>query len=257
MTKVNDKSKLTKSEKITINRHPERSRFTIISNDIIQNRNLSLQAKGLLLTILSLPDDWKLYKTTIHRLSSSGKAAAATAWAELVKNGYIVSERIKEGNLVVGWSHTVFEKPVFEESAVFPVFGDTNSRISENRSLLNTNNTNTKNTIIPTSEIQQSEAVPEHYDLHMYINELRKEYNHELLKFTTSRSQLYARLFKMKYKSEELKLIARYRFHQLSGDDYRQYQVPETVFRFKNLQGWLDEAKAWEGSRPSRLYQIG
>ena len=41
--------------KITINK---KSNYTTIDNNIFRNKNLSLKARGLLTTMLSLPDEW-------------------------------------------------------------------------------------------------------------------------------------------------------------------------------------------------------
>ncbi|HRJ28565.1 MAG TPA: helix-turn-helix domain-containing protein [Cyclobacteriaceae bacterium] len=93
--------------------------------------------------------------------------------------------------------------------------------------------------------------------LHDYFNELRKDYGHETLSLTESRITLYKKLLSLEFSFEDLQLIARYRFNQLSGDNYRQYQVPEKVFREKDLQSYFDEAKAWENPNiMSRLYTI-
>ena len=41
----------------------------MIDNAIFQNKNLSLQAKGLLCLMLSLPDDWDFSKNGLISLS--------------------------------------------------------------------------------------------------------------------------------------------------------------------------------------------
>ena len=39
--------------------------FTTISNDALKDKDLSFKAKGLLVYMWSLPNDWEFYKITI------------------------------------------------------------------------------------------------------------------------------------------------------------------------------------------------
>lgn len=64
--------------------------FTQISNDFLRDKNLSLKAKGLLCTILSLPDQWVVKKTTLHQFSSDGRDATIAAFNELIDNRYAI-----------------------------------------------------------------------------------------------------------------------------------------------------------------------
>lgn len=67
--------------------------FTQIPNETAQSKRLSLRAKGLLLLILSYPDDWVLYKSYLYKSCCEGRATIDTAFKELLKNGYIVKRQ--------------------------------------------------------------------------------------------------------------------------------------------------------------------
>lgn len=60
-----------------------------MSNHSAQNDNLSLQAKGLLMVLMSNQDTWKPYIDEISKRSKNGRDAHRTAYEELKKAGYI------------------------------------------------------------------------------------------------------------------------------------------------------------------------
>ncbi len=96
--------------------------FTVVTNLIAKNPNLSLKAKGLFLTISSLPDDWIIHKTQLQDFSTDGKEAVRSAFDELVKAGFIVSKRyVDEHKKFVGWNHVLYDTPQIEQPiAGFP-----------------------------------------------------------------------------------------------------------------------------------------
>lgn len=65
------------------------SNFTQIHNNFLRNPKVSWKAKGLLCTIMSLPDEWTVKKTTLHQFSSDGRDATIRAFNELIANGYV------------------------------------------------------------------------------------------------------------------------------------------------------------------------
>lgn len=68
--------------------------FTIITNDICQREDLSYEAKGVLLELLSRPDDWVVYKAQLERYHT-GKTKLTRIFKELQDLGYmkIVTKR--------------------------------------------------------------------------------------------------------------------------------------------------------------------
>lgn len=98
--------------------------FTIIRNDILTNKNISLKAKGLLCLLLSLPSDWVIYKTQLNDFSLDGRDATTNAFNELVEEGYILSvERINEKGQKMGFDYIVYDEITS---------GDTENPITEN-----------------------------------------------------------------------------------------------------------------------------
>lgn len=63
--------------------------FTIMSNHHLQNKNLSLKAKGLLSYMLSLPSDWDYSLTGLVANSKEKITSLKSALKELKQNGYL------------------------------------------------------------------------------------------------------------------------------------------------------------------------
>ena len=84
--------------------------FTIVANEIFQRSDVSARAKGIYAYIMTLPDDWKIYKSEIYKHFSEGITAIDTAFKELEELGYITKERHKgEGGKFSGWDYTIKE----------------------------------------------------------------------------------------------------------------------------------------------------
>lgn len=95
-----------------------KSRYTPISNDILQSKILNPEQKSILVHLLSLPEDWVVYKTEIWKDMNIGRDRFNKAWTELVKLGYIVSVKMIDtsSNLIKGFNHIVYEEPVVGDS---------------------------------------------------------------------------------------------------------------------------------------------
>ena len=72
----------------------KRKNYTIMSNHHLQNKNLSLKAKGLLSYMLSLPEDWDYSLAGLEANCKESKTALTTALNELKANGYVKIEKM-------------------------------------------------------------------------------------------------------------------------------------------------------------------
>jgi hypothetical protein len=69
--------------------------YATLPNDLLQDATISWQARGLLVFLLSLPSDWIINKTYLHKFSEkNGRDATITAFEELVEAGYIKKDPI-------------------------------------------------------------------------------------------------------------------------------------------------------------------
>ena len=85
--------------------------FTTVPNSIFKDKNLSLRAKGLLCFLLSLPADWVVHKTNLHKDQKEGRDAVSKAFDELVLGRYIFVETIRSSGQFAGYNYLVYPEP--------------------------------------------------------------------------------------------------------------------------------------------------
>ena len=97
------------------------SGYTVMSNNHLRNRNLSLKAKGLLSQLLSLPEDWDYTLQGLARINRESIDAIRQAIRELEQAGYIQRsrERDEKGRLR-GADYVIFELPQPVPASVSP-----------------------------------------------------------------------------------------------------------------------------------------
>jgi len=88
------------------------SNYTTMSNYHLQDKSLSLKAKGLLSQILSLPDCWDYSVTGLVKICKEGKDCIVAVLQELERAGYIerCQQRTADGRLA-GMEYIIYEKP--------------------------------------------------------------------------------------------------------------------------------------------------
>lgn len=95
------------SGKIKIKNFPDDVPFEKIPRELLQscdtnsvhNKNMSLQAIGLLCNIRSYADTWDLHKTELYKRYAKNKEfSVRSAWDELVENNYIIQLKVREGS---------------------------------------------------------------------------------------------------------------------------------------------------------------
>lgn len=86
--------------------------FAQIPNAMLQDPSLSAKAKGLLAFLLSLPEDWVIYKSNLGNFFSDGYDSLISGWKELEAAGYVLSVRMIDANgMFKGWNHVVYYEP--------------------------------------------------------------------------------------------------------------------------------------------------
>lgn len=130
---------------MSVYRRHKKTDYSVIDNCVFKDKELTLKAKGLLSTILSLPDDWKYSIEGLASLCADGTTSVTSALNELISKGYIVRTRSNdESGRFNGYIYDIYEKPQ-KPCLENPITADT---ITENPTQLNTNisNTNIVNT---------------------------------------------------------------------------------------------------------------
>ncbi len=132
----------------------KKDKFTQIDNNLIRNQNLSLKAKGLLIYMLSLPDDWDYSISGLSATCKEGKSSIRSAIDELITQRYITRSLARGKNgLLDGYEYVAYETP--QPSCDYPTTDNrspdhpsSDDPASENRTqqikdLTNKDNTNT------------------------------------------------------------------------------------------------------------------
>lgn len=96
------------------------SGYTVLSNTHINDRRLTLKAKGLMTLMLSLPEGWDFSVKGLCVLSNDGKSATSSALAELEACRYLVREQNRDGGKFAGYDYTLYEEPQEAETADSP-----------------------------------------------------------------------------------------------------------------------------------------
>lgn len=98
--------------KMKIKRKVKSDNFTILDNLILRRHDMTARSKGVFAHILSLPDNWIVYKKELFRHHKEGYDALNTAFNELKDLGYInhYSVRDKKGR-IKRWDCDIFEDP--------------------------------------------------------------------------------------------------------------------------------------------------
>jgi len=86
--------------------------YVMINKGFIQNPSLTMQAKGLLAYLLSLPNDWEVRRKELPRHFKNGIRSISNVINELISAGYIKRNQARKGNNCFGEvKYDVFEDP--------------------------------------------------------------------------------------------------------------------------------------------------
>ena len=98
---------------MNIKRIQKSKNYSIISNEILKRKDLSLKAKGLMSLILSFPDSWELSVNGLVAIVKESKNTIYSILKELNGFGYVERNRVtdKTGK-VVKWELLVYENPL-------------------------------------------------------------------------------------------------------------------------------------------------
>lgn len=83
----------------------KQSNYTTISNSFLRNNELSLKAKAVLATIMSLPDDWDFSIKGLVSIVKEGDTAIRSAINELMAAEYCKVEIIRDGTKFSKWTY--------------------------------------------------------------------------------------------------------------------------------------------------------
>lgn len=109
------------------------NKFTVISNNEVQDKRLSWKARGIFSYLWSMPDNWDFYETEVAKHAPDGRNSLRTGLKELIKYGYLRRERVRVNGHLGGtaWFLTDSPKPKAEDKTL----------MSENQTPMSENHT--------------------------------------------------------------------------------------------------------------------
>lgn len=204
------------------------NRFTTVDNGFIRDSSLSLKAKGLMLTFLSLPDDWEFTERWLRTQCSDGETSVSSAINELIEAGYLTRERERKTDGTMGsMIYTIFETPRSQE----PI---RENPVRETAPQLNTNNT-LNNTV---SNIPNTESTK-----YIYSSDSEK---HDIERIVSFLNRSTHQRYSPKSQSTISHIRARFR-EGFTPDDFRRVIDAMT-------DAWIDDPKMRVYLRPSTLF---
>ena len=86
-----------------------KTNFTIVSNSLIENPNLTLEERLFLIFVSSRIDGFVFYKCNLSKLLGIKEGSLDRIWKSLTSKGHIKSERkrSKQNGSFSGWQHTI------------------------------------------------------------------------------------------------------------------------------------------------------
>lgn len=178
-------------------RKANKKNFTVIDSDIIRDDNLSLKDLGLLVRLLSLPDNWEFSENGLMTIFKKDKQGSIRTGLKNLENlGYLKRTKVRDSNgKFIGCDWIINEQPYLENSSMdiapclenpsmeFPSMENPNSdkpkmenpRL-ENQPQYNINKPNTNQPNIKESNINQ-------HSINLSINheQIRQSINYDIL----------------------------------------------------------------------------
>ncbi|MBT6321856.1 MAG: hypothetical protein HOJ31_06690 [Anaerolineae bacterium] len=148
--------------------HDKENPYVIVNKTFVENPLLSWKAKGLLLYLLSRPDNWTVQIGDLVKRSTDGQHAVKSILKELIDAGHIVKvgqTRDKQARFLRNEYH-VYEKPCVKTRDGKPV--------TDNHTLSNKDLSNKESSNISDNPLFSKEANAKVQETENMINEVEK-----------------------------------------------------------------------------------
>lgn len=89
--------------------------YTVLSNEPLRKKGMSLKAKGMLCVMLSLPDDWNYSISGLKSICCEGSKAIRSTLKELEEFGYLCREKVHGEDGKISYIYHIYETSRNEE----------------------------------------------------------------------------------------------------------------------------------------------
>ena len=174
-----------------------------MSNFHLRDPNLSNKARGLLSTMLSLPEDWDYTTRGLAKICKDGVDGITAQLKELEQYGYLIRHRIRDSNgRIVDMEYVIYERPhtaspdTEKPYMVKPDMGlprlETPAQINIDKRITDESNTDLSNThsilsdkvrpsVLAALEAKRKE--PEYRDMNVYREIIKENICYDYLRF--------------------------------------------------------------------------
>lgn len=87
------------------------NKFTVISNNEVQDKRLSWKARGIFSYLWSMPDNWDFYETEVVKHAPDGRDSLRSGLMELEEHGYLKRERVRNKGQFGGTAWIITDNP--------------------------------------------------------------------------------------------------------------------------------------------------
>jgi hypothetical protein len=98
-----------------VRRSKRTENFTIIGNDVIQDERMSIEARGVLIFILSLPENWVVRKNDLQKRLKISRRTIDRCFDEMKEYGYLCeTDFVKKDGKFNGKGYIAFNYSIFK-----------------------------------------------------------------------------------------------------------------------------------------------
>lgn len=217
-------------------RTPKEDNFTRVDNILVNDKSLSLKAKGIMLYILSKPDDWKVYIKEITKNNKDGIDSVRSGINELLLLKYIQREKRRGEDGTYAWEYIINENPYNTTNQSTLDYPDMDYPGMENPTILTTDSTKTNNTNMYISFIREFNNLVG--TNHRPTNKVKGQFNSRIKDGYTLEDILKA-----------VKNAVKDNFLMGDNKNGRRYLTPSYILRGDKLDEW-SVVKSLEKPRP-------
>lgn len=246
--------------------------FTIVSNIVLNDENISLKAKGLYAFLCSKPDDWDFNYKGLRSQLKEGEKAIRTACRELVtakvltRKSFINTRNGKSFNdyeWILNPTNEDLEKTIdpfnkkrgtqkgHSQKGGIQKGGAQKGHNQKGDDIVKTNHTNTNYTNTKTNKKEKEGPIKE--NAKKVIGYLNKKLNSKFRNSETHTKYIEARL-KEKYTIADLKTVIDKKCDQWLDTKMSSFLRPQTLFSKSKFDGYLNEIVKKRMSKAERDY---
>ena len=157
--------------------------YTVMGNYHFKDRNLSLEAVGLLSFMLSLPEDWNYSLNGLVAIRKEGIKKIRSTLKELQQYGYLVINKKQKENGQFEYEYLIYETPYTPKGYVDEGDMDKGIQINTNKENINNKDKLDKSLCNLTEELIKRNFISrddiELYSYDSFLNSILKEYSYK------------------------------------------------------------------------------